>query len=143
MVLTSSDINRFSPGSPARALYNWWRAIQFRDIESAKALFAANVKSGDLLSKLTSLYPSVSASRPVIVDSELTHDTAKLYVILQTLPLDFSGQVRRNTSDTEVPIVFRLVRQGGEWKLADNGYIDQRIRIQEQAAKRARAAGGT
>ena len=143
MVLTSEDIGRFPEGSPTRALYDWWRAIQFRDIEGAKSLYASGVKVGDLLRDIGSLYPPVSASRPSVVDSNVTNTTAKLYVIIQTLPLDSSGQVRSGTRAIEVPVVFRLVKQDGSWKLADNGYIDQRVRAQDEAAAaQARAQTG-
>jgi hypothetical protein len=50
------------------------------------------------------------------------------------------------TRAVETPVVFRLVKQGDAWKLADNSYIDQRTRAQEEAANAARAAqagGGT
>jgi hypothetical protein len=144
MVLTSEEVNRFPADSPARALYSWWRAVQFRDIPSAKQAYANGVDVGDLEHQVVSLNPPLSASRPSIVDTVQTDKAAKLYVIVQTLPLQASGQVRGGgTRAVEIPVVFRLVKQGDTWKLADNSYIDQRIRSQEAAANAARPQAGT
>jgi hypothetical protein len=148
MVLTSDDVNRFPEGSPTRALNEWWRAIQFRDIEAAKRLYASGVKVDDLEHQVASLAPPLSASRPSVVDIDETDKSAKLYVIVQTLPLRATGQVQRGgTRAVETPVVFRLVKQGDAWKLADNSYIDQRVRAQEQASRAAVQAqsqgGGT
>jgi hypothetical protein len=144
MVLTSEEVNRFPEDSPARGLYSWWRAIQFRDVQAAKQLYANNVDVGDLEHQVVSLNPPLSASRPSIVDTDETSSAAKLYVIVQTLPLQPSGQIRGGgTRAVEIPVVFRLVKQGGAWKLADNSYIDQRVRAQEAATKAAQAQAQT
>jgi hypothetical protein len=146
MVLTPDDVNRFPADSPTRALYTWWQAAQFKDIPTAKQQYANGVDVGDLEHQLSSIYPPLSASRPSVVDTTLTGNAAKLYVIVQTIPLQASGQVRGGrTRAVETPVVFRLVKQGGAWKLADNSYLDQRTRAQQEAANaaRAQAGGGT
>jgi hypothetical protein len=143
MVLNSDDVNRFPADSPTRALYIWWRAIQFRDIPAAKHQYANGVNVNDLEHQVASLSPPLSASRPSVIDTSQTGNASKLYVIVQTLPLAATGAVRGGrTRAVETPVVFRLVKQGGDWKLADNSYIDQRTRAQEEAANAARAAQG-
>jgi hypothetical protein len=147
MVLTSEDVNRAPADSPNRTLLTWWRAVQFRDIPAAKQEYANRVDVSDLEHQVVSLSPPLSASRPSVVDTSESGDEAKLYTIVQTLPLQATGAVRGGrTRAVETPVVFRLVKQGDTWKLADNSYLDQRTRAQEEAAKQARAAqagGGT
>jgi hypothetical protein len=144
MVLTSDDVNRAPAGSPNRTLLTWWRAVQFRDIPSAKQEYANGVDVGDLEHQIASLSPPLSASRPSVVDTSETGNAAKLYVIVQTLPLGATGAVRGGrTRAVETPVVFRLVKQGDTWKLADNSYLDQRTRAQDAAAKAARASQGS
>ena len=147
MVLTSDDVNRTPANSPNRTLLTWWRAVQFRDIPAANEAYANGVNVSDLEHQVVSLSPPLSASRPSVVDTSETGNAAKLYVIVQTLPLGATGAVRGGrTRAVETPVVFRLVKQGDAWKLADNSYIDQRTRAQEEAANAARAAqagGGT
>jgi hypothetical protein len=97
---------------------------------------------GDLQHQVASLSPPLSASRPSVVDTTLTGNSAKLYVIVQTIPLQPSGQVRAGrTRAVEIPVVFRFVKEGDTWKLADNSYLDQRVGAQEQAAQRAQQSG--
>jgi hypothetical protein len=140
MILTSDDVNSVPADSPTRTLYNWWRAVQFRDFPGAKQEYAKDVDVSNLENEVQSLPTPLSASRPTVIDTNLTGRAAKLYTIVQTLPLGPTGQVRAGaTRAVETPVVFRLVKEGDAWKLADNSYIDQRYRAQQAAAAQARA----
>ena len=139
MVLTSDDVNGTAADSPARTLYTWWRALQFRDFAAAQHEYADGVKVKNLEEEVTSLPTPLSASRPSVIDNDETESAAKLYTIVQTLPLQPTGQVRGGSGAVETPVVFRFVKQGDTWKLADNSYLDQRFRAQQEAAAQFRA----
>jgi hypothetical protein len=125
-------------------LFSWWRAAQFRDIPGAAALFADGVNTKGLEGDLAALSPPLAASRPAIIDVVEEGGAATIYAIVQTIPLRGStGRVGAGGNRAvESPATFSMVKEGEEWKLADNRYLEQRVRAQEQAGSRSQQNPG-
>jgi hypothetical protein len=127
-LVTKRQVERHPPGSPARAFYEWWRAIQYENAGVAIKYYAPSV--GMTLRKLDRQLSYGNGAlgltaRPLLVEVDEQGDTATVLTLLESVvenPNGRADKVRR-------PRGFNLVRDGGEWKLADNLFLDRQARI--------------
>ena len=77
------------------------------------------------------LAPFLESSRPQITETQVDGDTARVLAIVQWVALKPSG-----ATVVELPATFYLEREpSGDWKLANNSFLDYRLRIQQEADK--------
>jgi hypothetical protein len=121
-VVTKEQIDSLPAGSPARTLFGWWQALQFDDSAEAVGYYAGDV--GMTRAKLDGMLVAGPAplgleSRPKLVEVHQNGDDASVLVLLESVAKQPNG--REDTR--QVATSFNMVREDGEWKLADNRYL--------------------
>jgi hypothetical protein len=147
-VVRKSDIVRHPEGSPARVFMEWWRALQFASASNAVRLYADGVKvNQERLQRHLEASAGVLGlrARPRVVDVTTRGDTATVFALFTDAELNPNGRVDK----AGTPRAFDLVREGGDWKIADNRYIARTLHqarvFIEQGSKRqqpGRDSGG-
>jgi hypothetical protein len=126
-LLTPADIRRQPEDSPQAALMEWWRSIQYNDFDGyANALVAplrAQREASDRARRdLTLASGELIRSQPEIADVREDGNETTIYTRIETRqPV---GATRFTTSSS--PQAFTLVREGGEWRIADDFYVTNR-----------------
>ena len=135
-LLSAAAVAKQPAGSPSRALYAWWRAMQYADTRAAAryydaALGVTPVELDDQLAVATDAF----TARPRLVE---TRDDggggATVLVLLESRTKNPNGRV----DVLRVPRSFALRRDGGGWRLADNRYLERAVRDQEALAEALR-----
>lgn len=140
-LITPAAVNAEPAGSPQRALLSWWRSIQYNDFEGYLAALAAPLRSqrqGDPRAQrdLTLVAGELIRSQPKISDVEEESSTATVFTRIETRqPI---GATRFTT--TSNPQGFTLVREGGEWKIADDYFVTSRANATRKALREAEEA---
>jgi hypothetical protein len=120
-VLTKAQVERQPAGSPQRAVFEWWRAMQFKNPVEAAGYFSASLHiKPPRVYKYIQAAESNLASRPLFVDEQTTGDHAIVRLMLERVTKNPNGRVDRERKAQ----AFNMVREDGEWKLADNLYIE-------------------
>jgi hypothetical protein len=121
-VLTTQEVDRYPRDSPARALLEWWRALQFDSPALASRYYEPRVGvTPKQLERYLKLGPALlklhAALRVVQVQTQGRHSTVLIW-LTQTLrhPNGRKDVVR-------TPVSFDLEKQNGRWLLADNRYM--------------------
>jgi hypothetical protein len=139
-LLSIAAVKKQPKGSPEEALLRWWMHIQYNDLTGYLNDLAAPLKRAReaeprtrrdlLLVSGESLH-----SQPKFGDSQRENGATTLYTRIETRqPV---GASRFTTSGS--PQAFTLVREGGQWKIADDSYVlDHAGLIREALAKAAR-----
>jgi hypothetical protein len=122
--LTGRDIARQAEGSPARTVLEWWRALQFDNPVVAYRYYAGQVKrrlSQRELGHQIGFGPGLLnlQARPKVSDVEQEGDEATVFLLMTQVKRNPNGR----TDETLTARSFNLVREDGEWKLADNRYL--------------------
>jgi hypothetical protein len=121
-----AEIDRYPKGSPAWTLLAWWRALQFNAPANAVAFYDSRVPvTKQVLQQQLLAGPALGLNdRPRVFDVDEQGDKATVYVLLAHVVRNPNGR----NDETRTPRAFNLVRDGGEWKLADNEYIAHTLR---------------
>lgn len=130
-LISSEDISRAGRDTPAAALLSWWQSLQFRDVATARRLYAEDVRTKGLATAIRELAVPLSRSRPIVRQSEVRGDRARLLVVIRAS----SGGCEDETVH-EAPAAFHMVREG-TWKQADNRYLEARLESLEEAERAA------
>ena len=136
-VLKPQDIERYPGSSPARAFLEWWRALQFDNPVAARRHYAsAGRPSEKKLAHQLTLGPDLLNLAAVVDISDVTRtgDKATVFVVFTKLMRHPNG--RHDTA--RLARSFNLLRENGEWKLADNRYMDRIARLAKLYIDRAR-----
>jgi hypothetical protein len=134
-LLTDKQIERQPAGSPQRAVFEWWRGLQFKNAVEAAPYFSSSLHMTP--TKLTKYLPAVESAftyRPRLIDVQESGDTAIVRLLLEKTTRNPNGRLDREQKAQ----AFNLVRQGGSWKLSDNLYLGA---IYEQFRNFAALAG--
>jgi hypothetical protein len=126
-LVSKRQVERYPEGSPGRAFLEWWRAIQDQNAPVAAQYYRRSL--GITVKKLDrelSYGPGALGltARPIVVEVDEQGDTATVLTLLESVvenPNGRSDKVRRARG-------FNLVREDGEWKLADNLFLDAQAR---------------
>ena len=134
-LVTKEQIERLPSDSPARSLFEWWRALQFDDLQGAVGYYARSV--GVTPSKLDHLMvvganPLGLGARLRLVDVETDADAATVFVLMETVARAPNGREEKR----RVPRAFHMVREDGAWKLADNRYLKRTVETQLRSLQR-------
>jgi hypothetical protein len=129
-LLSKRQVERYPEGTPARTFFEWWRAIQYDNAPDAIGYYQDSV--GMTLEKMDRQLGYGSGAlglqaRPHLVEEDVDGDgdTATVLVLLESVvenPNGRSDKVRK-------PRGFNLVKEDGEWKLADNLFIDRQAKV--------------
>jgi hypothetical protein len=127
-LVSKRQVEKYPPGSPARAFFEWWRAVQYDNSPVAVSYYSSS--AGMTVEKLDrqlgyGLEVMGVSARPILVEVQENGDTATVLTMLETVTENPNGRTDRNRR----PRAFNLVREDGEWKLADNMYIDRQARV--------------
>lgn len=126
-LITPADLRRQPDDSPQAALMEWWRSIQYNDFEGYVGALVAPVRAQRQASEraprdLTLASGELIRSQPEIASVEENGNEATVYTRIETRqPI---GATRFTTSSS--PQAFTLVREGGEWRIADDFYVTNR-----------------
>jgi hypothetical protein len=139
-LLSAASIGRLPAGSPERALFEWWRAMQFDNVAAATPQYArrAGVTDARLDAQLSNAGRAFDA-RPRLVEVDRRGERATVSVLLELRTSNPNGRV----DITRSARAFELVREGGRWRLADNRYLDGAVRQQRELARALRGQGGS
>jgi hypothetical protein len=123
-LLTGRDLARQPEGSPARTVLEWWRALQFDNPVIAYGHYSDQVKrrlSQRELAHQLGFGPGVLdlGARPRVAEVEEKGDEATVFVLMSKVARNPNGRA----DETRTARSFNLVREGGDWKLADNRYL--------------------
>jgi hypothetical protein len=138
-LVTLAKIDGQQPGSPEKALLQWWMDIQYNNLEGYLDGMAGplrRTREADPRTRHSLLLVSGDSirSQPKFEDSRRDAGTATLYTQVQTRqPV---GASRFTTSDT--PQAFTLVRENGQWKVADDAYVLDRAAILREIIENAK-----
>ena len=141
-LLSAAAVERQPAGSPARALFEWWRAMQFDDSRARRRATTpprwAHARAARAPARR---WPrGAFGARPRVVEVDESGDRATVSVLLESRTRNPNGRV----DVLRVPRSFELVREDGDWRLADNRYLERAVRDQESLAEALRdQQGGT
>jgi hypothetical protein len=135
-LLTLAKVHEQPHGSPEEALLQWWMDIQYNDLNGYLSGLAGPLRAqreADPRTRHNLLLVSGDSirSQPKFEDSRRQAGTATLYTQVQTRqPV---GASRFTTSNT--PQAFTLIRENGQWKIADDAYVLDRATIIREAVE--------
>lgn len=138
-LLTLAKVHQQPQGSAEEALLQWWMDIQYNDLNGYLGGLAAPLRhqsEADPRTRHNLLLVSGDSirSQPKFEDSRRSGGTATLYTQIQTRqPV---GASRFTTSST--PQAFTLVRENGQWKIADDAYVLDRATVIREAVENAK-----
>lgn len=138
-LLTLAKVHGQQHGSPEEALLQWWMDIQYNDLNGYLNGLAAPLRQqreADPRTRHNLLLVSGDSirSQPKLEESRRQAGTATLYTQIQTRqPV---GASRFTTSST--PQAFALIRENGQWKVADDAYVLDRASVIREAVEAAK-----
>lgn len=131
-LLVQADLDEEMPGSPTRALLEWWQALQYRDAGAVVRLTAnktvEEVGAGNLRELARSRGSNFLGLS--IVDTRRRTGTASDRVAVRALLLNFDVDDNGAATDKAggTPTTFTLIRERGRWRLLDlAGYVQSLI----------------
>jgi hypothetical protein len=130
-VLRTKRLDRVPAGTPQETVMRWWRALQFDNAGDASRYYARSL--GLTPTKLDrQLQGTVGVLNlgaiPRLVDVDVEGNRATVQVFLERQDRKPNGRLDRVSTARS----FNLVRERGEWKLADNLYVERGIRAAKQ-----------
>jgi hypothetical protein len=141
-LLTLAKVHEQPQGSPEEALLQWWMHIQYNDLHGYLSDMAAPLRrqreaEGRARRDLLLVSGDSLRSQPRFEESQRDAGVVTLYTRVETRqPV---GASRFTTSSS--PQAFTLIREGGQWVIADDSYaLDRASVIREilESAKKDR-----
>jgi hypothetical protein len=134
-VLTRADVERQPQGSPERAVYAWWRAAQYSNLQRYVQAFSTDVRTklerGEARRELRRFADAIRSARPEIMETDVSGNHAVVSTrILFRQPLGLTRYVT-----TARPQAFDLTREDGRWVLSDDFFVDMVIGVIEEDAE--------
>lgn len=126
LLVTKGDIEKAKPDSPYGRLLGWWQAIQFRNVPAALPYYAGSARPSNLAAMLREL-KALGQSRPILVESSENGKRVTLLTVIRSARGTKAGE---GIAVHDAPATFRLVKEGGVWKLADNQVLIGRLQSQ-------------
>jgi hypothetical protein len=149
LLVTDADIAAAGQGSPYAALLRWWRDLQSQDVAAARTAYAKSVDTSTLGHEVRVLsYPpkfdyqgdhplpsdALQRSRPFLITPTRHDRTARLFTTIDAAVFDTSDP-SKVVFVSQTPAFFRLVREGGEWKLANDDYLALVLRVRPPSSR--------
>jgi hypothetical protein len=140
-LVTLAKVGEQRPRSPEEALLQWWMDIQYNNLNGYLSGLAAPLRrqrEAEAQARHNLLLVSGDSirSQPKFEESRRSAGTETLYTQIQTRqPV---GASRFTTSST--PQAFTLIRENGQWKIADDAYVLNRATVIREAIENAKKA---
>lgn len=118
-IVTRADLEAKPAGSPERALLSFFQAVQFRDTAEARALVSAEESKRLGSGKIRAAIAAVGGAlgKPQFVATNVEGNRASIRVLV----LGFEADKTEPSSSS--PILFKLRKEDGGWKLSDLAYL--------------------
>jgi hypothetical protein len=138
-LITNADVAKQKPHTPERTFLAWWRAIQYTDGRSYLSLLSEPLRNRRRLDKahreqLPIAAVQLTPARPHIKRVQIRGDSATLYAQIEFRSLVGADKY----SSTRRPQAFPMVREGKEWRMADDLFVE--AAAAPELLKRARSA---
>ena len=137
-LVTKKQLASLPEGSPARTVFEWWRSIQFDNPTVAVQYYSKKLGITTMtLERQLQFGPGAQnlTARPHLVGTDENGDHATVQVLLERVTPNPNGR----TDKAQVARGFNLVREDGEWKLAENMYLERGARVQRTFARLLKA----
>jgi hypothetical protein len=140
-LITTADVEKYKPHTPERTFLAWWRAIQYTDGRGYLSLLSAPLRNRHRQDKahreqLPIVALQLTPARPHIKRVAIRGDSATLYAEIEFRSLVGADKY----SSTRRPQAFPMVREGKEWRMADDLFVEaaaapELLKRQRRAAK--------
>jgi hypothetical protein len=130
-LLSQKDLEGHPAGSPGRTMFEWWRTLQFDNPVVAAGFYSKklDLSPAKLERQLEfGAGPLGLARRPKLVEVQEQGNKAVVLVLLEQKTDNPNGRV----DTVRTARSFNLVREEGEWKLAENLYLERGARLQSR-----------
>ena len=122
-VVKDGDIKAMQPGTPERALLEWWQAFQFHDAKTVTSLTGKATLGEIGRRQIAAIARSLSLPGIKILDVSTTGDTALVFAGLLTFsPQGPDKRVPKKPTDSK-PATFTMTREGGEWGFDETEFL--------------------
>ena len=127
-LLNEQQVRKFPKGTPARALFVWWRNAQFANLTGFLNGFESTVKakieqSPKTKDALVYFAGAIRTARPIVLGVSREDDRAVVYTkIVYRQPVGASRFIV-NT----VPRAFSMVLEAGNWRLRDDQFMQATV----------------
>ncbi len=141
-LVSTADVVKYKPHSPQRTFMAWWRAMQYTDGRSYLALLSEPLRERrrddrGYRAQLPIMARQLLPTRPHITRVEIQGDRATLYAQIEFRSLVGADKY----SSTRFPQAFPMVREGREWLIADDLFVEAgaapELLKQQQSSARA------
>jgi hypothetical protein len=127
-LVTQAAVQSVAPG-PVRALYQWWRYIQYNDRVDYLSMLTPALRAKDLQNQLFSYELPTSAREldaalPYVVSVSASGPRVTIYTTVAYHQLVGASQF----TTVQIPQAFTLTRLGSRWYIADDQFIVEQSR---------------
>jgi hypothetical protein len=124
-LITNADVDKYKPHTPERTFMAWWRAIQYTDGRTYLSLLSTPLRNRRRQDKahrdeLPIVALQLTPARPHIKRLDIRGDSATLYAEIEFRSLVGADKY----SSTRRPQAFPMVREGKEWRMADDLFVE-------------------
>lgn len=138
-LLSLSEVKQQPRNSPEEALYRWWMHIQYNDLTGYLNDLAAPLRrqrEGESRTRRDLLFVAGESlrSQPKFVDSQQENGGTTLYTRIETRQPVGASQFTTSSG----PQAFTLVREGDQWKIADDSFVLDRAGLIREAREQAK-----
>jgi hypothetical protein len=125
-VVTRQDLARYPRGSPAHTVLAWWRALQFGSPTLAARYYSPRLAlTPKRLERQLNAGPNfLDLTAGLRIVDVVTEGSSATVLALRTRVLQHPNGRKDKVA---IPQSVNLRRESGEWKLADNRYIDRAL----------------
>jgi hypothetical protein len=131
--VSAVDFRDLAPSSPGVTVLRWWQDIQFEKPTRALVSYYAPANrppARRLASDLRTVLYIFRESRPLVLDQRVHGSTAEVFTVIPG--------PRQPVSSGGTPYLFKLVREGGSWKLVSD-FIGERAAVDRQIVTEERS----
>lgn len=125
-VVTKQDLARYPRDSPEHTVLAWWRALQFDSPTLAARYYSPRLAlTSERLERQLAAGPGfLDLTAGLRIVDVVTEGSSATVLALRTRVLQHPNG---RTDKVAIPQSVNLRRESGEWKLADNRYIDRAL----------------
>jgi hypothetical protein len=125
ILVTQSNVLAYKPHTPQRTLMAWWRAMQYTDAPGYLSLLSEPVRKARRQDRayrvqLPIIARYVDSAFPHIQKISVSGARATAYVEIEFRRLVGSDKY----ASTRIPQAFPMVRESGEWRMADDLFVE-------------------
>lgn len=143
VLVTQEDIVKYPPRSPQRTLMTWWRAMQYTDARGYLARLAKPLRNARLADRAYRVHLPIIARQvddafPHITRVSIRGDRATVHTELEFRQLVGADKY----AATRVAQAFSMVRESGNWRIADDLFVEAGVQDRLRALAQQDAKAG-